>query len=225
MSIDKFLYLLAESKLFLCRADNLMDAWEGAVLQSHIRTMLPAHWDLSVRGEIGEIIQGYSRQMRKCTYLNCWHINNIESAAMWDACSKKSDSIALRTNVGRLKRSITTSETLMIGEVRYADYESDESLGTLETIRPFFAKRKCFEHERELRLIIQNCPIGDDSIGWDDTQDYMALDVNLLVLIEAVFVSPYAEKWLVSPLEKILNRMLDSAVPVHRSQLFNFDRQ
>lgn len=46
----------------------------------------------------------------------------------------------------------------MIGLVKYIDYDKDV-FPLDNTFYPFTHKRKSFEHEREVRFLIQNLPI------------------------------------------------------------------
>jgi len=94
-----------------------------------------------------------------------------------------------------------------IGTVKYIDYET-EWLPERYSFNPFLHKRKSFEHERELRAIIQKFPTKGDEI--DLTQEIFDIgayiNVDLYTLIEKIFISPTAPKWFNDVVKSIVNK-------------------
>ena len=139
-----------------------------------------------------------SKEIRKFTVINCWHMNDYESAAMWKLYLKSNEGVAIQSTFKRLTESLNNYEEndVYIGEVKYINYET-EWLPEGNTFYPFLHKRKSFEHEHELRAIIQKVPVRrgqlDLSLEILDTGTYVNIDLNTLV--EKVIVSPTAPMW------------------------------
>ena len=85
--------------------------------------------------------------------VNCWHMNNSESAAMWNSYSYRNSGIALQSTFQRLKDSLKfCKEEIIIGEVQYLNYRNEwlkENLGW----DIFLTKKRPYEYERELRAL------------------------------------------------------------------------
>jgi hypothetical protein len=129
------------------------------------------------------------------TYLiNCWHMNEHESAAMWKLYSTSNEAICVRSTYRRLRRSLPSC--VMVGEVTYINYER-QGFSTDNAFNFIMHKRLSFEHERELRAIFwqvdgtaeaQPLKAGIEPHG-------LAIEVDLSALIERVYVSPAAAPW------------------------------
>src|SRR5207248_1539762 len=95
-----------------------------------------------------------NRKWRDHTAINCWHLNDHESAAMWKLYLKSDDGVAIQSTYRNLRDCFNlTEERIFLGLVRYVDYERDViPEGTMFT--PFIHKRKSFQHENEVRALI-----------------------------------------------------------------------
>src|SRR5579885_861214 len=87
MSMSKFLSLLISRSLYLTQCDRLEDPFEGT---------LPRNSTPDERRD--------AAKMRHMMYVNCWYMNEHESAAMWKLYSAAGDGIAVQSTIGRLKR-------------------------------------------------------------------------------------------------------------------------
>jgi hypothetical protein len=82
-----------------------------------------------------------------------------------------------------------------VGKVSYLDYEC-EAFSAGNTFVPFLHKRKSFEHEHELRAIIQPIFPGSDPVtDISPFADGLLVEVNLRRLIENIYVAPTSEAW------------------------------
>src|SRR5208283_5194086 len=88
------------------------------------------------------------------SFVNCWHMNEVESAAMWKIYSTSKDSVCLQTTFARL-RDVLPEDDVYIGVVNYISYDRD-MIPDDNGLWPLFHKRKSFEHERELRALWSN---------------------------------------------------------------------
>lgn len=116
--------------------------------------------------------------------VNCWHLSEVESAAMWDVYVRSGKGVAVQSTVARLKHAFdNTSFTIHIGAVRYIDYRNSQ-IGSDDVFERLLTKRESFAYERELRAVCY--PVAGAG---------QLVDVDLDNLIERVLVSPQAPKW------------------------------
>ena len=94
------------------------------------------------------------KQMTKTILVNCWHLNEYESASMWKIYSTNNYGIAIQSTYQRLSDSFktNTSDNIYIGKVRYADF-TKEWMDENNAYEPFVLKRISFESEAELRAV------------------------------------------------------------------------
>ncbi|KAF5417645.1 MAG: hypothetical protein C5S38_01275 [Candidatus Methanophagaceae archaeon] len=141
--------------------------------------------------EMQRQLTSFSKDIRRFTIMNCWHINDYESAAMWNLYLKTDEGVAIQSTFKRLTESFLNhaEHDVHIGTVKYIDYET-EWLPERYSFNPFLHKRKSFEHERELRAIIQKFPTKGDEI--DLTQEIFDIgayiNVDLYTLIEKKYL-------------------------------------
>lgn len=129
-----------------------------------------------------------AKKEREKVLVNCWHMNDYESVAMWKLYSNYEKGIAMRTTFGKLKESLKDYKPNVYGgKIRYIDIKKDRiSFGN--TLEPFAVKRISFSHEKELRLLIR----VEDNINWNTEKfpNGILVNCNLNLLIESICVSP-----------------------------------
>jgi hypothetical protein len=124
-------------------------------------------------------------------------MGDYESAAMWDLYSPKGQGVAIQSTFARLRAAFDAApETVWLGVVRYLDYDRDAPFWRYSFER-FLAKRKSFEHERELRALTWRPPVGSQdwssAPGFEKGGSYVAADLG--VLVEALYVAPGTPDW------------------------------
>ena len=135
--------------------------------------------------------------------VNCWYVNDCESAAMWKLHA--SEGVAIQSTFGRFVEAIKPSELeILVGLVKYLDYETEGwDVGqNPKTIVSIFHKRKSFEHENELRAAI-NKPIPSGRYSLAEGPGYLSsaglpgiyVEVDLAKLVEKIHVSPGSPPW------------------------------
>jgi len=191
----KFVDLLETQCLFFARADKLGDDFEGSCPKANLKYRLKEHNIGLVHGGIGaDVISAFYKELREFTAVNCWYINEYESAAMWTLYLKSNEGIALRSSYRRLRDSFIDQKPDKICKVHYIDYEKNTMSTNL--LAPYLHKRKSFEHESELRAIIQVFPrrvFSKRSKRPFDTG--IRIPVNLDVLIDKIYVAPQTPDW------------------------------
>lgn len=194
LDFTKFVELVSSQELFFSRSDFLGDPYEGAipnqtfearktVVNSMIekKELLPVYRDGAGLSEMG-------KQNLQDMYVNCWHMNDHESAAMWKLYLKSNEGIAIQSRVKKLKESLADStERIFLGKINYIDYQTG-STNWGDILSPFVHKRKSFEHEKELRAIIWE-PTRKEKYG-------IKVKINIEILIDGIYVCPDSPAWM-----------------------------
>jgi hypothetical protein len=207
MDFTKFVSLLDSNALFFPGADRLSDAWEGAHTVENVRQR-PTAMAFGEGETVAEMMDGVSRFhrcLRLHTFVSCWQLNDVESAAMWKLYLSHNEGVAVQTTFECLIGSFQSDENEMfevyVGKVSYLDYEHGV-FPEGNTLVPFLHKRRSFEHEHELRAIIQPVsPGGNPLTETDPFADGLLVDVDLRMLIECIYVAPTSEAWFAALVE------------------------
>jgi len=211
LDFTKFMDLLNTSKLFFTRLDKLGDPFEGVCPIYTIDSINKTLNDAFSKERIKEIQKEYSLYVNKITAVNCWHINSFESAAMWKIYLKSGEGIAIQSNVKRLKNSLKDEKNdIFIGRVRYINYDYfTSSVDKYKMLAyPVIFKRKIFQHERELRAVIQKNPKKSVISDFKPTikKDGIYVPVDLNILIDKIYIAPTSPKWQHELLESIITK-------------------
>jgi len=230
MDFTKFVSLLDTNALFFSRLDCLSsDPYEGSFPMANINNrnkgltedVIKLYKSFFPSFDHDEYIKQSSwinREERKLFFINCWHLNEYESHAMWNQYSKNKGGIAIQSTFNRLCKSLSKIDrTIWIGKVKYIDYKT-EAIPEDNALKPLLHKRKSFEHERELRAIAQPLDPGL-KIPYHITAAIeeilkkqgqltrgIYLGVNLETLVERICVSPLSEEWLVNLVKSIAKK-------------------
>ncbi|AMQ06745.1 DUF2971 domain-containing protein [Sporosarcina psychrophila] len=233
MDLSKFIDLLSKKALFFTRSDKFADPFEGATTQSDFESRVkhlevlndkPGHKAARIyfNGEwitIGSIEgtndqEALYKKIREVYFVNCWHMNNIESEAMWKLYLQSGEGIAVQTTVNRLRTNIAApfDSAVEINPVKYIDYEKERMSHLYGNSTVFFHKRNHFEHEKELRVVtpfIQTKDIGEEFKVIDVEKQSNLYGVHVPIndvnnLIEKVYISPTAPDWFTDVVISIL---------------------
>ncbi|PFS65523.1 DUF2971 domain-containing protein [Bacillus thuringiensis] len=229
MDFTKLVSMLSTQSIYFCRSDEFKDVFEGVIFGYEVET---AREDLeNVLSEFGfseqfkanalrnpekykESVLKRSEVDRKNVFINCWHLNDYESAAMWDLYLKSNEGIAIQTTFDRVKQSLNVyKEDIYIGKVKYIDHTKQKNLNK-SFLEPFFTKRISFKHEQEVRLVYALTPFHEE---YDENPDEKGknVQVDLTNLIECVYVSPDAAPWFVEVVKVILEKFNIDTKVIH----------
>ncbi|HHA1475652.1 TPA: hypothetical protein ACOEEV_002048 [Enterobacter roggenkampii] len=221
MDFTKFVSLISSGNLFHCRADKFRDPYEGTypIKNRESDDLIFANVPKENRADIANQLYGHIKWARQWTYISCWHINEFESAAMWDLYARTEEAIAIETTYERLASSV--SGDAYIGLVEYINYQEDY-MPVDNAFYPYLFKRKSFEHEKEARVLFQELPIKKNDIDIPTRNECTgkAVKVNLDELIKSIRVSPSAPNWFYDLVDEVKNKY-EITAPVVKSDLYN----
>ena len=257
LSLPKFLFLLQRKELFFANLELMAqeDPFEGALPASSfkhrkwksiedipkgiIEKLERSHkFKSNKESAINEYTNNLDRSIRQAfayrrsLFINCWHLSNHESAAMWDIYSRRSEGVAILSTEERIKMAFSNNDKhIMGGRVNYEDYSDNEfELKNVNVFDPVIHKRNSFSYENEYRLVYWDNDIthnGDTgaTLSLEDVESMPvkpghAIDCKLDELIEAVYISPLTPKWLHEVIKE-LSSAYSLKAPVYLSALLN----
>jgi hypothetical protein len=223
LDFEKFVDLITSKKLFMCRSDKFEDPFEGML---KLKDTNQSQFDLNTL-------------TKKFYFINCWHINDIQSAAMWKIFLKTNNGIAIKSTVKKIKKSLEkTKEDIHIGKVYYRDFSKTtffdlmrephniwpNSSGSGGTVNQYNYKRISFEHEKELRLNFVDLPIPHAIKNGTPREplEQKIIEININELIEEIIIAPFADSWF-KPLIERLTKQLNFDFKITESNLYNLE--
>jgi len=224
MDYTKFVWMLTSNQLHFPRADRLGDPFEGSWPKPNVEQRTGMFEQLGVKDPeaASGAMSDLARRLRKYIYVSCWHAGVDESAAMWKIYAESGKGIAIQTTFKRLYDVLhAVPRKIFLGKVQYLDYQHDYTpwVGALS---PYMRKRKSFEHEQEIRAIIQNAPeswgLSSSDAADEGTEEGLTISVSLHDLIETVYVAPQSPGWFHVLVDRTC-RKYDLSKPVRQSTL------
>lgn len=201
MDFTKLVSLIDSCRLYFTRADKFEDPFEGSWPKTNVaaREFIPEEIPLEGRDKFLELMHGKgetNKHWPRYTAINCWHMNDYESAAMWKLYLKSDEGIAIQSTYAKLKKGLIDDEKIYLGKVKYIDYDT-EYIDAGNIFGPFVHKRKSFTHEQEVRAIVSKWPTGERGIDFSqETIEYgLKIKVEIETLIERIYVAPSAPTW------------------------------
>ena len=234
-NFEVFVNLLDTEALFFTRADKFEDPYEGFIPQSIMDAYKQSLMDvMGVNSAVFvEAIMKRHEASRKYVMCNCWHRNVVESMAMWEKYHMRNSGVAIKTTMEKMRNSLLSEYSIYIGKIEYIYGNTDDDqymrnflqndipLAKKLTYFPYFQKRKEYEHEQEVRLIVDIDPFIRDALnnqtvdnvdsflqtGLPDICDIgMLFNVDVNMLIDEVIVSPYAKDWVTETLRSVVQK-------------------
>ncbi|MGJ9460462.1 DUF2971 domain-containing protein [Oceanobacillus sp. CF4.6] len=238
MDLNKLDSLLKNKALFFAKSSAFIDPLEGSY----------SNWDINQLDDELELTYLPSKEeMRKIqdfSAISCWHINDYESAGMWDLYLRGDDGVSIQTDYINLLNSITDLRyRVFSGKLQYIDFHKEmTSKNIYDTL---FYKRKSFSHENELRLMIvasridqfhlesvferQGIPVNEwqERMEMLEEQSYefshnngTLVSCGLDKLIKKVYVSPRSSQEIVEMVTEMITKYGLSKNKVIQSDLY-----
>ncbi|MCT4544664.1 MAG: DUF2971 domain-containing protein [Vallitalea sp.] len=209
IDFTKLISLIESSKLFLARADSMVDdPFEGSYPLLNIIKRKKDGLPDKLLYELEQV----NTKFKEYVYFNCWHANDYESAAMWNLYLKSNEGVAIQTKLKHLKNSLKNHNEHMIHirDIKYIDYSKDE-FNDNDVLEAFIHKRKSFEHEKEIRIMraLLNYSKSEDILNDPNKiiiKGGLSIDVDLEMLIQKIYIAPDAPKWFYNLVVDVLKR-------------------
>ena len=129
LDFTKFISLLESKCLYFCRADKFEDPLEGLRPAINKDTNSPNYEGIHHRKHLAVL---------------CWHMNEVESAAMWKLYLNSNEGVAIQTTYSNLKAIFQSKRTMFyMGRVNYIDYKKEE-IPSHNSYFPITYKKKVF---------------------------------------------------------------------------------
>lgn len=198
LSLEKFLDLILNSQIFFTNLTKLTDQYEGTQYDTNLRLALDyAKRENNYFENKNEILNERNEihNLRNYTLVNCWSLKRHESYALWKIYVGNNPGVAIKTTVSNIRKSINYAkqefdENISIAEVKYQD-KLDDSFSRIEAT---ITKKRFYDFEDEMRLIIFNFPLNEN--GYKVPYDIrVGRKVNIIndVLISQLYISPFVK--------------------------------
>jgi hypothetical protein len=211
MDLAKLMSMVLKRELYLRRLDLLPDRYEG-LYPRRVRRALAEHYATHglTENEAIEIANhrvDFSKETRQMMYVNCWHLGDYESEAMWRIYCGDDSGLAIVLSYENLRTLIST-DSAWIGEVQYLDYESD-LLSPGNAFKVALHKRIEFSHEKEARIV----SFGNVAFATPADRP-TAISIPWQVeAIQKIVVSPYAARWYLEMVRDVVERLAPGLGP------------
>ena len=192
MAFEKFVSMLESHSLWFSRPFAFDDRWEGLYPPSYYKNARQwavrtgEKWDDDLEMEF---IKRWKRH-RYASFVNCWHIADNESDAMWRLYG---EGVAIRSTVGRLRSCLSIHGC---GRVIYYDPEKDLRYKSIFGPPDILHKRVSFIHENECRAwICDDALVGrierNEEVIEEELSRGMMMSIHdMQKLIDKVTVAP-----------------------------------
>jgi len=219
MDFTKFVSLLDKKSLYFSSIARLDDPFEGSMITVDPNSLVRELDDPNLNIEkIETMLPRLSMILKGITRVNCWYMNDYESSAMWKLYLKSNEGIAIQSTFKRLCDSfhVDNKNAVFVGKVKYIDYDKN-NIPTESSFSPFLHKRISFQHEKELRVIINHIPtllkfgikIVDKKtidIIIDILEERAYIPIDLEILIERIYISPASPSWILELTESVVKK-------------------
>ncbi len=165
-SFERFLDILKTHAVWFSRPFRFDDRWEGLFPPSYLKRT----WQYAKANKIAfeEFVQDFRKRFlrhRFAHFVNCWHISDHESDAMWKLYALAPKGIAIQSTVGDVHECLRPHCS---GKVIYYDPSRDVRSPSIFGPHDILFKRSSFSWEQEYRFwfddddLFQKIEAGED---------------------------------------------------------------
>jgi hypothetical protein len=226
MDFSKYADMVTTSELHFARADKLEDPYDCSFMQF----LGEQYKQISSENPQGrEWMRQVNTFHRLFVYVSCWHISDVESAALWWLYSEnKGETIAIQTTAGNLRSETKDKwprDVIRMCRVKYDPQNAGKPIGggrlfSSSGWESIVYKRPSFVHERELRaFIFQGCdkPKEGNTLRNEahlaklikERREYIRIPIIPSRLIDKVHVSPHATELFVDLVKRVSGELGD----------------
>ncbi|GAT62492.1 hypothetical protein [Paludibacter jiangxiensis] len=198
MDFTKFIDFIMNKTLYFTRSDRFGDSFEGTISAQDVTERN------SQCGHDGQTLwTQFGKEIKKTFFVNCWHINENESYAMWKIYLNSQNGIALQTTYSKLYKCLNeVNDNIYLSTVKY---DGNGDWGTY--LDRMLHKKSYYSYEQELRAIVNdNIRINEDGLK---------IEVNINNLIENIYVAPSSPIWFQQLVKNISNYFNFDFTPIN----------
>ena len=151
--------MLSTKSLYLSCLQDLTDPLEGRPTDSlqQLLDIVESNPDRPFSLRLFSTLTKVYQAFYSCCFVNCWHIRDVESQAMWDLCASPR-AIAIRTSVGILNLALRRRRHISTWKVHYVEYmaqgtQKADRVLTYQLHPLATHKDNSYRHEREFRIV------------------------------------------------------------------------
>jgi hypothetical protein len=191
--------MLQSNALYFPSVETLEDKFEGSFVRpSWFGSALSLTPEQSKRFEAADakMRTEVRKTFRPATFVNCWHLSDHESAAMWKVYLTSNEGVAIVSTFERLAQSIKDPREIEIGKVQYRDYSKDAFPAGGNLLHIFLSKQKSFEYEKGIRALYWDSELmGEINVNPTKRIPGHTIAVDLSTLVEEICVAPTSPSW------------------------------
>lgn len=134
MDFTKLVSIPERKELFFARVDKVDDPYEGTIPEFSRRERMetykvqyPDRTEEQLKRSFAALDRYAELVGTGSMLINCCHINQFETAAMWELYAQRNSGIAIKTTFKRLKVSLdkATPDKIKFGLIKYIDSENE----------------------------------------------------------------------------------------------------
>ena len=124
MDLSEFIHLLYSKSLYFCNTRKFGDPFEGSLPEFNnidgqkeypiSKDLLQNKKKIQKTMKLKTITNWSYQGWKNRVLVNCWHMNNSESAAMWNSYSYRNSGIALQSTFQRLKIPLNSAKKKLL---------------------------------------------------------------------------------------------------------------
>jgi hypothetical protein len=215
-NLSQFLALLNTKSLYFAMKREFSDKWEGKLSAKYIEHLKQSDqvtkmMALGVTREQALTGLKFGYTVSQNLYgISCWHMDEVESVAMWGLYSRGDDGVAIQSTISGLKACLAKEpRDIIIAEVNYTDHAKlPESISPISQLEPLFTKRRSYRHESEVRAVLERIAERTDEEFYGflaKTTAGEAVTVDLPTLVQKIVVAPGYPAWAIGSLQQAVN--------------------
>ena len=230
VSLAKLLAMLQTRSVFFSKADLFDDGFEGTFTQGSL-----SDYATTSGNELPDDLITLARWLPCRSFVSCWHVSDVESAAFWKMYAGSEGAIAIRSSIGALSTAFPELSKLQdnllimqeIRRVRYIDYRTAHP-HINDLTGPLTYKRQAFAFEQEIRVIRQELPTVQAAsrpngraiqLGPAPTKTGLEIAIILDKLVDSIYLAPSSPPWMLQTVKETMGRFGLGKIDCRQSSL------
>lgn len=217
--------MLEKGAIYFSRADKQSDKLEGEYPPNMINELQWRFGRLkSDDGKYYTFLEWHKQKEIPSRLLSSWNISSHESKKRWSEYTKNTQSVAIRSTIGRLKKCFSVESSkgpvVWIGQIRYGDEEnklpnSYHKWNVNYYLYPFFGKKEEYRWEKEIRATVNLSQKNQRNSNCGSTGCFIKANIN--VLFSSIWLHPRADNDFYQKVKRLLDSSSYGKTPIFQS--------